>query len=170
MFKIGDRVVYSSQGVGVIEAIEKMEVEGGKLRFYAIRLLKQTSRNLKLMVPVNNLEGIKLRYPIQEEAIPKVLDILNSPEKKELPLDSRECFPMIKRELESGEPHQLAELIRDLDGIKNLTEGEKSLLKRAWRQLIEELAYVQKLPRWQIEKEAEDLLETRRKACQGKKK
>ena len=42
MFNIGDKVVYPSQGIGVISDIEKREFKGEKQDYYKIKIFNNT--------------------------------------------------------------------------------------------------------------------------------
>lgn len=170
MFKVGESLIYPPKGVGFVKAIENIGVDGKQVPCYVIKLTKQTLGDFKLMVPVNGSKGAKLRYPVREKGIPRILRTLSSSEGKELPPDYWDRFQLIKRRLESGRPHRLAEVIRDLEPRKDLSGSETTFLMSARLQLIEELAYVRKLPCREVEREIDDLLKRRRGKCRGKKK
>ena len=48
MFNIGDKIVYPSQGIGVIDIIEEKEFKGEKQKYYTIQLCNNT---MKLTLP-----------------------------------------------------------------------------------------------------------------------
>ncbi len=54
VFKVGQKVVYPSQGVGIIEQIEARQINGEAQEFYLLRL---HNNNSLVMVPTRNAEG-----------------------------------------------------------------------------------------------------------------
>ncbi len=57
-FKIGQKVIYPNQGVGVIEEICMKSIAGRKQEFY---MLKMMSSNSTVMVPTENVNNVGLR-------------------------------------------------------------------------------------------------------------
>ncbi|NLK36945.1 MAG: CarD family transcriptional regulator, partial [Epulopiscium sp.] len=79
MFKIGDKIVYPMHGAGVIEAIEEKEVLGERRNYYVLRM---PIGEMKVMVPISNVETIGIRKIINGDEVNKVFNILqeeNSP-------------------------------------------------------------------------------------------
>ncbi|MCG2821162.1 MAG: CarD family transcriptional regulator, partial [Candidatus Atribacteria bacterium] len=74
MFKIGDKVSHPSFGVGDIEKIEEKKVLGQKEKYYILKLMVN---EMTLMVPINKAEEIGLRYIIDPETVPDVLNVLS---------------------------------------------------------------------------------------------
>ena len=66
-FKVGDKVVYPSQGVSVVEEISNEVLAGDEMKCYHLRLLGSES---KVMVPVTNSERVGLR-PLSEKKLVK---------------------------------------------------------------------------------------------------
>ncbi|HBV68796.1 MAG TPA: CarD family transcriptional regulator, partial [Clostridiales bacterium] len=73
MFNLGDKVVYPMHGAGVIETVEQKEILGEIKSYY---VLKMPVGEMKLMIPVDNVNNIGLRNVIGEEAVERVYDIL----------------------------------------------------------------------------------------------
>ncbi|WP_312702083.1 CarD family transcriptional regulator, partial [Sedimentibacter sp.] len=73
MFKLGDKVVYPMHGAGVIETMESKEILGEIKSYY---VLKMPIGEMKLMIPVDNVNNIGLRNIIDKETVEKVYDIL----------------------------------------------------------------------------------------------
>ncbi|MDI6704475.1 MAG: CarD family transcriptional regulator [bacterium] len=150
MFKISDKVVHPKFGIGTVEAIEKKVILGEKKGFYVIRPLKPTPGNLKLNIPT---EDNRLRYPIKEEEISQIEEILPL-EAKDLPTDWQERSAFVEREVNTGDPYKLISIISGLEKEKNLSSVEEELLKSAWKFLIKEIAYVKHIK----EKEAKKII------------
>ena len=75
MFKVGDRVVYPMHGAGIIEAVEEKDISGTVEKYYVIRL---SMGEMKIMVPVSNVQLVGVREVIGKDEVVKVLDILKS--------------------------------------------------------------------------------------------
>ena len=72
-YEIGDKAVYPGHGVGIIEAIEKKEINGETLSFYIMKII---DTGLKVMVPINNVKCTGMRDLIDHAEIDKVYSIL----------------------------------------------------------------------------------------------
>ena len=66
-------VVYPTQGVGVIERLERQEIGGQEAEFYIIRIF---TNNITVMVPVNNANSVGLRVPCTADEAQAVLESL----------------------------------------------------------------------------------------------
>lgn len=151
MFKISDRVVHPKFGIGTVVAIEEKIILGEKRDFYVIRPLKPTPGNLKLNIPV---EDNRLRYPIKEEDILKIGEILSKETGGDLPTNWQERSAFVEQEVKTGDPYRLISLISGLEKEENLSSVEEDLLKSAWKFLIKEIAYVKHIK----EKEAKKII------------
>lgn len=73
MFKTGDLAVYPAHGVGVIERIENQEISGCNQEFYVMRIL---DNDMKIMIPIQNVDNVGLREIIGQKELPKLYSIL----------------------------------------------------------------------------------------------
>ncbi len=69
-FNVGDKVVYPSQGVSVVESITDEELAGCTMNCYTLRLLSTDS---KVVVPVTNSERVGLRPLSEVSAVKRAL-------------------------------------------------------------------------------------------------
>lgn len=138
MFSIGDKIVYPMHGAGVIESVEEREILGEMRRYYVMRM---PIGEMKVMVPISNVNDIGLRKVIDEDGVSKVLTILqdkNSPMSANWNRRYRSNMEKIK----SGNVFELAEVVRNLwarDKEKGLSTGEKKMLDNARQILVSEL-------------------------------
>ncbi len=79
MFKVGDKVVYPSHGVGVVEDIQNREMSGTKESFY---ILQMYERGMTIMVPTANSHKVGLREVIREADVKKVMEVLKQRESR----------------------------------------------------------------------------------------
>ena len=161
VFKIGQKVVYSSQGVGVVEQIESRQINGEPQEFYMLRL--QTN-NSTVMVPTRNAEEIGLRRPITRSKCDELLAVLSAdfaaPAK-----DWKDRFKEFSEALRSGDPFAVAGMLKTLtylNRIKPLSFREKQMLERARQLIVGELAMVCKKAEAAIAPKVDEALQ---KAC-----
>ncbi|HHX97035.1 MAG TPA: CarD family transcriptional regulator [Clostridia bacterium] len=154
MFEIGDKVVYPMHGAGIIEAIEEKEILGEKRNYY---VLKMPIGEMKVMVPINNVDAVGMRKVINSEEISRVFHILqqdDSPMSNNWNRRYRHNMEKIK----TGNIYELAEVVRNLaarDREKGLSTGEKKMLDNARQILLSELV----LAREGEEEQIKDLLQ-----------
>ena len=138
MFKVGDKAVYPAQGVGVIEAIEAKEFAGQKHEFYVLRIVDS---DMLIMVPVSNAGNVGLRGLIGKDQIPSLYDVLGD---KQTDASGGVSWSRRQREynekIKSGDLFEVAEVLRELYLIKELSYGEKKVLELARKLLVKEIA------------------------------
>lgn len=138
MFKIGDKIVYPMHGAGIIEAIEEKEILGEKRSYYVLRM---PIGEMKVMVPISNVNTIGLRKVIDGEEVRKVFSIL---QEEDSPMSSNwnRRYRSNMEKIKSGNVYDLAEVVRNLsvrDKEKGLSTGEKKMLDNARQILLSEL-------------------------------
>lgn len=150
-FQIGDKAVYPAHGVGEVTGIESRDVGGEKQTFYILRIL---DNGMKVMIPTSATGNNALREIMSTVEVDKVFGVLRE---KEISVETttwnrryREYMEKIK----SGEPKQIAEVLRDLYLLKNdkdLSFGERKMLDTAKSLLVKELSIAQGLDEDEIE-------------------
>lgn len=139
MFKLGDKVVYPMHGAGVIETMESKEILGVIKSYY---VLKMPIGEMKLMIPVDNVNNIGLRNIIELDSVEKVYDILKQGAVlNDSNWNKRYRDNLIK--MKTGDIFAVAQVVRDLtyrDREKGLSTGEKKMLVSAKQMLISEIA------------------------------
>ncbi len=144
MFKIGDKVVYPMHGAGIIESIEEKEVLGEKRQYYILRL---PVGDMKVMIPINNGDGVGLREVVDWEGVEKVLNILRQQCSAMSPNWNRRYRANLEK-IKSGDIYEVAEVVRNLikrDREKGLSSGERKMLENARQILISELVLATEL-------------------------
>lgn len=142
MFSIGDKVVYPMHGAGVIEAIEEKEVLGDIRRYY---IMKIPCGDMKVMVPMDNIEEIGLREVIDADGVTKVISILKDKETDMSNNWSRRYRTNMDK-IRSGSIYEVAEVVRNLsirERDKGLSTGERKMLDNARQILVSELVLAQ---------------------------
>ena len=144
MFKVGDRAVYPTQGLGVIEAVEAREFSGVRNQFYVLRIVDS---DMTIMVPVGNAEQVGLRTVIERDRVSLIYTML---EEKQDNGGAVASWSRRQREynekIKSGDLLEVAHVLRELYLIKegkDLSYGEKKVLDLARRLLVKELAFAE---------------------------
>lgn len=138
MFTIGDKIVYPMHGAGVIESIEDKEILGERRSYYVLRM---PIGDMKVMIPISNVNDIGLRRVIDEDGVSRVFNIL---QEKDTPMSTNwnRRYRSNLDKIKSGNIYELAEVVRNLsvrDKEKGLSTGEKKMLDNARQILISEL-------------------------------
>ena len=138
---IGDIVVYPMHGAGIIDSIEDSEI-GGMIKSYYI--LKLPIGNLKLMLPVDNIDQLGLRDVINKDKLDKVATVLKEkPEHSEGSWNKR--FQATLDRMKSGDILDVAAVARNLSlqyRKRKISSGERRLMELSRQILISELIYV----------------------------
>jgi CarD family transcriptional regulator len=138
MFNLGDKVVYPMHGAGVIETMESREILGEIKNYY---VLKMPIGEMKLMIPVDNVNNIGLRNIVDKQTVEEVYKVLRQKaEINESNWNKRYRDNMAK--MKTGGIFEVAEVVRDLtyrDREKGLSTGEKKMLVSAKQMLISEI-------------------------------
>ena len=140
MFRIGTKVVYPTHGVGLVEAIEKKEVSGGRQSFYILRIL---GSGMTIMVPTKNALRVGLREVIEPSEIPKVMAILKQNDLKISPNWNRRFKDNLER-IKTGSLYEVALVLRRLLLLqrgRNLSFGEKRMLETVRNLMVTEIAH-----------------------------
>ena len=142
-FKVGDDVVYPSQGAGTIEETTTREVLGVQHEYLKIVFI---SGDMEVLVPLKKGQEVGLRLTIGKDEVEQLHDTIL---KADLSLPNQ-WPPRFRAEqdiISSGNAYDLAKLLgvlyqRDLD--KGLAATEREIMEKAKDMLASELAVVQK--------------------------
>ena len=141
MFEIGDTVVHAHRGAAQIVDVGKLNCLGSNKDYYALELLDGT--DTRVWVAVQDAENGELRQPLARKRLAKVWRVLKT-EPRELPSNHKERYKEIEQKLDSGDPVQLAEALRDLawkrETVRALTVEGRRLHQRCLDHLSSEVA------------------------------
>ncbi|WP_427340401.1 CarD family transcriptional regulator [Caloranaerobacter sp. DY30410] len=154
MFGIGDKIVYPMHGAGVIEAIEEKEILGKKRKYY---VMKMPMGDMKVMVPVDNVDEIGIREVIDSEEVEQVLAVL-ADDRTKMPQNWNRRYRLNMDKIKSGNIYEIASVVRNLmirEREKGLSTGERKMLNNAKQILISEIVLAKNI----CEIEAEELVE-----------
>lgn len=141
MFEIGDKVVYPMHGAGTIENIELKEILGEERKYF---IMKMPIGEMKVMIPIDNMQEVGVREIISKEEMEEVITILKG-DKGKMPQNWNRRFRLNMDKIKSGDIYEIAAVVRNLmllDKEKGLSTGERKMLNDAKQMLISEMVLV----------------------------
>lgn len=155
-FKIGERVVYPSHGVGEIVEIEVQMIADTKLTVYVISFPQD---KMILRVPVNRASAVGLRTLVTKSDVHEVYTILQGKPKRGNKMWSRRAQEY-ETKINSGEITAIAEVVRDL--YKNIDNdrsySERTIYESALNRLSSEIAILENISEAESSNKLIDLL------------
>jgi CarD family transcriptional regulator len=152
-FRVGEKVVYPTHGVGIIEQIHCWP-GGSPQKFYLLRIY---ANSLRVMVPFTNAASVGLRRIVKTREISRILEYLA--DGLCCPAADWKCrYKENSEKMRTGSIVHVAEVFKNLvylSRVKPLSFREKRMLDRARFLLISELSTVMN----QAELEIEDRIE-----------
>ncbi|WP_130808002.1 CarD family transcriptional regulator [Senegalia massiliensis] len=157
MFDIGDKIVYPMHGAGIIEGIEEKEILGEKKKYF---IMKMPMGEMKVMVPMDNIEDIGIREVISLEELEQVLAVLGD-DKTKMPQNWNRRFRANMDKIKSGDIFEIASVVRNLlirDREKGLSTGERKMLNNAKQMLVSEIVLAKGIDEIQADELIEDIV------------
>lgn len=149
-FQVGDKAVYPAHGVVEVTDIEQKEVGGETQKFYILRML---DNGMKVMIPT---AANALREIMSPTAVEEVFDVLRENKISVESTTWNRRYREYKDKIDSGDPKQIAEVLRDLYLLKNdkdLSFGERKMLDTAKALLVKELSIARDMNEDEVEGE-----------------
>ncbi|MED5339535.1 MAG: CarD family transcriptional regulator [Pseudomonadota bacterium] len=156
-YKIDDFIVYPTHGTGKIVKIENEVFDGKKIDFYVINFEQD---RLLLRVPKEKAEELGLRRTSSKDRIKEAINALKTPRRASTLMWSRRAEEY-QLKINSGDPVQLAEVLRDLyKGEKEQEQSysERQIYKSAMERLAREYAAIEKTDEDSATKKLEKVL------------
>ncbi len=144
-FKVGDHVVYPSQGAGVVQERTTRVVLGESHEYLKVVFIRG---DMEVLVPLKKGEEVGLRHTVEADEIDRLLEAIRSADLT-LPNQWPPRFRAEQEILSTGSAYDLARLIGVLakrDVEKGLAATEREVLENAKTMLASELAVVQDVP------------------------
>lgn len=143
-FKVGDRVVYPTQGAGTIIGQVEREIGGQRQQYFEIELMKG---GMRVMVPLGQGERVGLRRITEIERVPELLSGLSGPD-LELPAGWTPRHRKEQNLLAEGDIFKVARLVGTLsrrDIERSLSVTERRILDEARHMVVTEVAMARDL-------------------------
>jgi CarD family transcriptional regulator, regulator of rRNA transcription len=141
-FQVGEKVVYPSHGVGVVESIQSRSTPTGRVSGYDLRILSNDSR---VFVPHESARGIGLRPMISVADAERILTALGDGVIDQS-ANWKGRFKENSDRMRTGSLFDVANVLKGLTSIsrrKVLSFREKRMLERARFLIVSELAEVE---------------------------
>lgn len=135
---IGQKVAYPSQGVCLVEDIEKKVIGSNSIRFYLLRVLYDNST---IFVPTENAETVGIRPIITKTQLEKLLGDLED-DFGEISTDWKTRSREYSEKLQSGDVFAAADVLKKLTFLsreKKLSFREQNLLDKARFLIVSEI-------------------------------
>jgi len=140
-FKVNDKVVHPQYGGGHVAGIEAIEVGGESIECLKIRCV---SKDRKIFVPRGSEELAAIRPPMSTTRFRELRRTLtSSPE--ELHRNFNRRMKQVKSKLESGDPMQIGEVLRDLYprwSQNSLSTSDQRIFEKTRDLLVSEIALI----------------------------
>jgi CarD family transcriptional regulator len=150
-FKIGDRVIYPNQGLGVIENIQEEGYDGERFRILHLRIL---ANNTLVLVPSASAEEIGIRKLISERAVKEIFDFMKNGE-IEVTMNWKGRYKEHVNLMRSGTILDMVAVLKSLyylSLIKPLSFREKKMMEKAKELIVAEISVASSMPIPQIER------------------
>lgn len=135
---VGQKVSYPNQGICLVEDIEKKQIGGKPLNFYALRVL---SDNSTIFVPTSNAESVGIRPILDRKQCKKLMNRL-ADDFSEVSNDWKIRSREFTEKLQTGDIFDAAEVLKKLTFLsheKKLSFREQNLLDKARFLIVSEV-------------------------------
>jgi CarD family transcriptional regulator len=159
-FKLKQKVVYPSQGVGVINAIEEKEFNGEMVPYFIVYI---EVTDMTIMVPAEKAEELGIRSIVPATDAERALEFIGEAFEPN-PSDWKLRYQMNMDLLKKGTVFDIAAIVRSLyhrSKVKELPIMERKLYESAKKLFADELSYALKKPKEEIETLVHARLENR---------
>jgi CarD family transcriptional regulator len=139
-FQVDQKVVYPSQGVGIVMSIEEKTFKEEKLLYYVIYL---EVSDMTIMVPVTKALELGIRPIVPKDEANKALELI-SEDYEPIPSDWKLRYQMNLDLLKKGSVMDIATIVRSLyhrSKVKELPILERKLYDSALKLLEDEVSY-----------------------------
>jgi CarD family transcriptional regulator len=138
-FQVDQKVVYPSQGVGLIKSIEQRKFKDTKTLYYVIYL---EVSDMTIMVPVDKAMELGIRATVSRDEAQKALEFIGE-EFEPIPSDWKLRYQMNLDLLKKGSVKDIASIVRSLyhrSKVKELPILERKLYDSALKLLEDEVS------------------------------
>jgi CarD family transcriptional regulator len=138
-FQVDQKVVYPSQGVGVIKSIIQKKFKDSKIPYYVIYL---EVTDMTIMVPVDKAVELGIRSTVSRDEAMKALELMGE-DYEPIPSDWKMRYQMNLDLLKKGSVRDIASIVRSLyhrSKVKELPIQERKLYDSALKLLEDEVS------------------------------
>jgi len=157
--KIGDKVIYPNQGIGIVENIQEENYFGESFCIFHVRIL---ANDTLVLVPSSNAQEIGIRKPISEGAIEKTFNLIGNGV-VDVTMNWKGRYKEHVNLMKSGQMRDMILVLKSLyylNLIKPLSFREKKMMEKAKDLIATEISEVSDIPFDLIEQKIMDSLST----------
>ena len=154
--KIGDKIIYPNQGLGVIEAIREDSYNGEMFKIFHLRII---ANNTLVQVPSSTASEIGIRRPMSEGAIKKIFQYMRNGA-VDITTDWKGRYKEHLNLMKSGTLLDMAMVLKSLyylSRTKPLSFREKKMMEKVKELIVSEISEASPMSAAQVEHK---LLET----------
>jgi len=140
-FKVNDKVVHPQYGGGYVSGIRTITVGDGDLECLEINCV---SKDRKIFVPRDSVELSAIRPPLSARRFTELRKTLTG-EPEELSRNFNRRMKQVKTKLESGDPMEVGEVLRDLYpkwAENSLSSSDQRIFEKCRDLLVSEMALI----------------------------
>ncbi len=148
--KIGDKVIYPNQGLGVIEAVCEESYDGQRFMVFHLRIL---SNNTLVTVPSSTALEIGIRRPVTNGSIRKIYEFMGKGE-VDVTTDWKGRYKEHLNLMKSGTLLDMATVLKSLyylSLLKPLSFREKKMMEKAKELIVSEISLAAAAPSDKVE-------------------
>ena len=137
--KIGDKVIYPNQGLGVVEAIREEAHYGETLTIFHLRII---SNNTLVTVPSSTATEIGIRRPVTNGSIRKIFEFIGNGD-VDVSTDWKGRYKEHLSLMKSGTLFDMATVLKSLYFLslhKPLSFREKKMMEKAKELIVSEIS------------------------------
>ncbi len=157
-YGVEDLVVVPGCGVGRVEAVEQMDVDGEEVELYRIDLGGASGR---MWVPTHLVSAQGVRPVMSSDHAAKAWEVIEAQSAPEQRQNWNRRQRRYNEKLMSNEPIEMAELLGELAAVRNKKElsfGERKIFERVRELLVAEIAAATEEPRAKVEQRMTQVL------------
>src|SRR5512137_1304885 len=148
--KIGDKVIYPNQGLGVVEAIREEAYDGQRFLVFHLRII---SNNTLVTVPSSTALEIGIRRPVTNGSIRKIFEFIGNGD-VDVSTDWKGRYKEHLNLMKSGTLLDMATVLKSLYYLslhKPLSFREKKMMEKAKELIVSEISEAVDTPCAKIE-------------------
>ena len=148
--KIGEKVIYPNQGLGVVEAIHEEAYNGERFTVYNLRII---ANNTLVTLPSATALEIGIRRPMAEESIRKIFQFMGDGD-VDVSTDWKGRYKEHLNLMKSGTLFDMATVLKSLYYLslrKPLSFREKKMMEKAKELIVSEISEAVASPSAKIE-------------------
>ncbi|MCL2602651.1 MAG: CarD family transcriptional regulator [Treponema sp.] len=149
-YQVDQRIVYPSQGVGIIKSIEEKVFKDDKVLYYVIYL---EVSDMTIMVPTDKAAELGIRPIVAKDEALRALELIGE-EYESIPSDWKLRYQMNMELLKKGSITDIAMIVRSLyhrSKVKELPILERKLYDSALKLFEDEITYSLRKSRDEVE-------------------